>query len=124
MSPCNESEMASTDNDNRISILPRHVRPWCLRSVAAPHEKKADVEEHPGVFLHVGLLVNVPPGPDSIGQVALYVGIRRTQRKRGATSTIHLPPLSNFIKRNLENKEIVIFDGSPFGSPPLAGTAC
>jgi hypothetical protein len=25
-------------------------------------EKKADVAEHPGVFDHVGLLVNEPPG--------------------------------------------------------------
>lgn len=26
-------------------------------------QKKADVEEHPWVFFHVGLLFNEPPGP-------------------------------------------------------------
>jgi hypothetical protein len=30
---------------------------------AAPARKKADVEGHPWVFLHVGLLVDEPPGP-------------------------------------------------------------
>jgi hypothetical protein len=43
--------------------------------------KKADVEEHPQVFHHVGLLFNKPPdlSPNSTGRVALYLVIRRLQ---------------------------------------------
>jgi hypothetical protein len=32
-------------------------------SRATASEKKADVVEHAGVFDHVGILVNKPPGP-------------------------------------------------------------
>jgi hypothetical protein len=39
------------------------------------------VLEHPQVFLHVGLLINEPPGPrpHQTSRVALYLVIRRTQ---------------------------------------------
>ncbi len=34
----------------------------CLRTRRTNENKKADVTEYPGVFNHVGLLVNEPPG--------------------------------------------------------------
>ena len=117
-SPCNESEMALTKNYNRIPTLPRRVRPWCLRSVAPAQQKKADVEEYREVSLHVGLLVNEPPGPglNQTGRVALYLGIRRTQLKRGAAFTQFAGPLRTILPSGTAKiKEIVIFAGSACG---------
>jgi hypothetical protein len=46
----------------RIGLFHR-LRPWWLPpSRATASEKKADVVEHAGVFDHVGLLINKPPG--------------------------------------------------------------
>jgi len=58
--------------------------------MAAPQTKKADVEEHPEVFLHVGLLFNElhGAGRNSTGRVAPYLGIRRTQLKHEMAFTV------------------------------------
>jgi hypothetical protein len=43
-------------------LIARFTAAWRLRSCRVHESKIADVGEHPGVFAHVGLLVNEPPG--------------------------------------------------------------
>jgi len=61
---------ASTNGTNFFFLMvftPSGLRPTPLRppkrsAVLIGNQKKADVAEHLGVFDHVGLLVNGPPG--------------------------------------------------------------
>src|SRR6478672_9640483 len=55
--------------------------------------KKADVDEHPGVFVHVGLLGNEPPGH---GRAALHLVVRRLTLRRGIQvfrDSLHYNPI-------------------------------
>lgn len=77
----NISKLPKENADPKTDAYPKSRRPTLVdvRDLdLGGGEKKADVAKHLGVFRHVGLLINGPPGRHQTGRVALYLVIRLT----------------------------------------------
>jgi hypothetical protein len=77
----------------------------------SPEEKKADVEKHPEVFLHVGLLVDEPPSPAGLPFIQSSDNIYFDSHRRRPAMPIGTEFASHYAARCGVRKEILLILG-------------